>query len=124
MKRKDMERATREGRVAILPEYLQEGRTVWYWRESLCDEDGCMDMVTSCCPLNHGFKLFDNVAKECARQHPVLENTDVWSVAAEFTARGVRWVINDWDPVPDDRLLAAYWPSREEALEHKPGRVM
>lgn len=124
MSRKYMERATREGRVALLPEWLQPGREVWYWRESLCDEDGCLDMGTVACPLNAGAVWFDDVARECSRQHPILEKLTVWSAAAYFTPRGVEWVINDLPAVADVCLRGAFFRTRAEAVKARPREVM
>ena len=124
MSKKYMQQATREGRVALLPEWLQVGRRVWYWRESLCDDDGCPDMVTSSCPLNNGFASCDEPARDCSQQHPFLEETMVWSAGAYFTPRGIEWVINDLPAVADCRLRSAFFTSRKTALENKPGRII
>ena len=124
MSRKYMEKATREGRVALCPEWLQPGQDVWYWRESLCDDDGCPDMVKSVCPMNNGFRWFDDVARDCACQHPVLEKTTVWSCQAAFTPRGVEWIINDLPAVADYRLRSAFFTTRDAALQARPGRVV
>ena len=122
--KKNMERATREGRVALLPPTLQVGSEVWYWRESLCDEDGCLDMASSCCPLNHGIPWFEDEARECARQHPILEHATVWSACSYFTPRGVEWSINGLPAVSDCHLRNTFFASREEAVKNRPGRVV
>ena len=124
MSKKYLEKATREGRVALLPEFLQAGREVWYWRESLCDEDGCPDMVTVACPLNAGAVWYDDAARECSRQHPVLEKLTIWSAGAFFTPRGVEWVINELPAVPDWHLRNAFFTTRAEALRNRPGRIV
>lgn len=123
MSKRYIQKATREGRVALLPEYLQEGREVWYWRESLCEEDECPDGAGSCCPLNHGMAWSDPAVIECRRQHPVLEKCTVWSAAAAFTPRGVEWSINDLPAVPDRHLRSAFFSTRAEALKNRPGRI-
>lgn len=123
MSRRYMERATREGRVALLPEWLQVGRPVWYWRESLCDDDGCPDMVTAACPLNAGAAWIDEEARECSQRHPVLEKSTVWSACAYFTPRGVEWSVNELPAVADVHLRSAFFRSREEALKFRPKEV-
>lgn len=123
MSRRYMERATREGRVALLPEWLAPGREVWYWHESLCDGNGCMDMVSASCPLNSGSAWYDDDARDCARRHPSLEKTTIWSVCAHFTTRGVMWSVNDLPAVADLFLRSAYFRTRKEALENRPKEV-
>lgn len=124
MSKRYMQQATREGRVALLPEWLQVGRRVWYWRECLCDDDGCPDMVTTSCPLNNGFAWCDEEARDCSLQHPILEETMIWSVAAYFTPRGIEWVINDLPAVADFRLRSAFFKDKTAALLARPGRVV
>ena len=124
MSKKYIQKATREGRVALLPEWLREGCRVWYWRESFCGDDCCSDMVTSCCPLNNGHRMGDAAARECARQHPVLEEAVIWSVGAFFKPGEIYWSVNELDGVPDRRLRESFFPSRKEALKNKPGRVV
>ena len=124
MSKRYMEKATREGRVALLPEYLQVGQEIWYWRESLCDDDGCPDMVTSCCPLNNGIQWYEDTARECSRQHPVLEHATIWSVSACFTPRGVEWVVNDLPAVADVHLRRAFLTTKDEALRQRPEEVL
>ena len=124
MSKKYLERATREGRVALLPEFLQPGREVWYWRESLCEEDGCPDMDSFACPLAASFSWHDEEARACARQHPVLEKGEIWDVRAVFTGQGVEWIVNDLPPVPDWRLRSAFFTSKTDAMRHRPGEVV
>ena len=124
MIRRYIERATREGRVALLPEWLRIGSEVWYWRESLCDDDCCADMDTLSCPLSAGFQWFEPEARSCARQHPVLEKGTVYSVAAVFTERGVEWSVNDLPPVPDWRLRGAFFTGKADAMRNRPGEVV
>lgn len=119
-----MQEAAREGRLGLCPAWLRVGRQIWYWRESLCDDDGCMDMVTSACPLNNGIAWYEDPARECSRQHPVLEQTTVWSVGCYFTPRGPEWVINDLPAVADVRLRNAFFLTREDAEANRPGRVV
>ena len=120
-----MEKAAREGRVALLPEWLQVGREVWYWRECLCGgDDLCADGVTSCCPLNNGIPWYDEVARDCACQHPILEKTTIWSAAACFTPRGVEWIINELPAVSDYRLRSAFFLTKQAALDSRPGKVV
>lgn len=123
MSRRYMERATREGRVALLPEWLQVGREVWYWHESLCDDNGCADMVTAACPINKGAVWYDDEARECARRHPSLEKTTVWSVCSYFTPKGVMWSVNELPAVADLFLRGAYFRTRAEALKNRPKEV-
>lgn len=124
MKSKEMERAVREGRAALLPGFLAVGQTVWYWRESLCGEDACPDMDGLACPLSAGFQWFEPEARRCARQHPVLERGEVWDVQAAFTRRGVEWSVNGLPPVPDGRLRSAFFTSKADAMRHRPGEVV
>jgi len=117
--------ALREDRVAILPEWLQEGRTVWFWRESYCfDKDLCVDSVTPACPFNGLGPRDRERIHSCARRHPVLDSTEVWAVTAIFERGGVSWCINDAYTVRDCMLRAAFFPSRIEALEHRPEEVV
>lgn len=123
MKAKEITAAAQDGRLALCPDWLMPGREVWYWRESLCGDDGCPDMVTSCCPLNHGIAWYEDTARECSQQHPVLEHTTVWSAGAYFTPRGVEWMINDLPAVADVRLLSAFYRTEKEAWAARPGRI-
>ena len=91
MGKKYLQRAAGEGRVAILPEFLQEGREVWYWRETLCDDELCLDMVGPTCPMNRineHIGPHDPEAIRCAMMHPVLDCMEIWHVTAAFTPRG------------------------------------
>lgn len=124
MGKKGLQRAARDHRVAVLPEYLQPGRDIWYWRESLCDEDGCSHMVTSSCPINRGRHWPDPEVYQCACRHPVLDHGKVWSAAAFFTEQGIEWVINDLPGVMEDRLRSAFFATREEAMKAKPERII
>ena len=124
MKRKEIDVAVREGRAAILPEWLQPGREVWYWRESLCDEDGCLDMVTVACPINAGFRWHEEEVRSCARQHPVLEKAEIYSVFASWSERGVEWIINGLPAVPDCLFRESFFVSEAEARRHRPGEVV
>lgn len=124
MKRKEIDSAVREGRAAILPEWLQVGRTVWYWRECLCDEDGCMDMVTVACPINAGYHWYEPEVCRCARQHPVLEKSEIYSVYASFSERGVEWIVNGLPAVPDCLFRESFFVSEIEARRHRPGEVV
>lgn len=123
MSKKHVKNAARDGRVAVLPGFLQEGREVWYWRELLCQDDLCPDCVSSVCPLNAGYRFTDPETVKCCRDHPVLDKMEVWSVAAQFTPSGVEWIINDLPGVDDRALRAVYFPSRAEAIRHRPGRI-
>ena len=126
MSKKYIEKAARDGRVAVLPEWLQEGRTIWYWREILCDDELCMDMVSPVCPLNRTREKIrprDPEAIECARLHPVLDSMELWAVGADFTPRGVVWRLNDDLQIHDVWLRRAVFPTKAEALQHRPGRI-
>lgn len=126
MGKKYLQAAAREGRVAVLPAWIQEGRTVWYWRETLCDDDLCPDMVGPSCPMNrmHGAARYgDPEARGCARLHPVLDSMELWSVAAQFTPRGIVWALNEDTEISDAWLRLAVFPSKEEALQHRPRRI-
>ena len=117
--------ALREGRVAIQPEWLEEGRTVWFWRESYCfDKDLCSDSVTPACPFNGLGPRDREKIHSCARRHPVLDSTEIWVVQAIFERGGVSWCINDAYTVKDCLLKGAFFPSRLEALEHRPEEVV
>lgn len=124
MSRKYMEKSAREGRVAVLPEWLQEGRTVWIWRASLCDEDGCMDMVSAVCPVNRGESWGSRAAQDCAGRHPVLEAITVFDAAAVFKPDGVLWTINDFPLIRDAELRRVFFPSREAAMKNRPERAV
>ncbi|MBR2699545.1 MAG: hypothetical protein IKE76_13240 [Clostridia bacterium] len=116
--------ALRDGRAAILPEWLQEGRTVWFWRECWCfDKDLCADSVTSACPFNSLGPRDKEKIHQCARRHPVLDSTEIWAVSAVFERSGVSWCINDAYTVKDCLLRGAFFPSRLDALEHRPEEV-
>ena len=119
-----MEKAARERRVAVLPEWLTEGSRVWYWRETLCGDDLCPDMVTSICPINKGKTWNDPTVMTCARRHPELECTEIWSAAAYFTPRGIEWCINEGVAVPDEELRRIFFPTREAAQKHRPEVIL
>lgn len=123
MKDKRLEQAARDHRVAVLPEWLQRGREVWYWRECLCEDDGCMDMTSVVCPLNRGEPWYGDDARLCSSLHPVLDHSTIWDVSAAFTPRGVEWIINDLEPVADCRLRQVFYEDMGEAMANKPGRV-
>ena len=120
-----MEQAINEAREdpqrwAVVPEWLQVGREVWYWRELLCADDICTDGVTSACPLNRGVKWYEDEARSCAHAHPMLEKTTVWSVMAAFTPRGVEWIVNDLDAVADSRLREAFFRTAKGSRTGRP----
>ena len=121
-----IERLIGESRLAILPDWLQEGRTVWFWRETSCfDDDLCIDSVQPFCPYNRSVGRPDHsVIRDCARRHPIIAKTDVWSVTASFEPLGIFWTINDCYTVRSDRLLQAFFPTQEKALEHKPEVIL
>lgn len=126
MSKKYIEKAARDGRVAVLPEWLKEGATVWYWRELLCDDELCPDMVGPSCPMNslHGrHGPHSPEALECARMHPTLDSMEVRRVTAEFTPQGVTWCINDSFEVPAYWLRRAVFTSKAKALQHRPERI-
>lgn len=110
--------------TAELPEWLQEGRTVWYWRETYCSDEACLDMVASVCPLNMGLRPDRDAVAKCARRHPVLDSVTVWAVLAIFEPGGVRWVINDALEIRDEDLRAAVFPDKKTALKRRPEVVM
>ena len=120
MGKKYLQAAARDGRMAVCPEWMAEGRTVWCWRETLCDDELCLDMVGPSCPFNRGAHRGDPEALRCARMHPVLDSMELWSVGARFTPQGVVWVLNDDREIPDSRLRAAVFPSKQAALFHRP----
>ena len=124
MSRKYAEKAAREGRAALLPEWLQEGRTVWVWRASLCDEDCCADMVTVVCPRNRGASWGSRDTQDCAGRHPVLEAMTVYDAAALFKPDGILWTINDSPLIRDAELRRVFFPSREAALKNRPERAV
>lgn len=114
-----------DGRVAVLPEWLQEGRTVWWWRQTECLRDLCEDSITATCPLNGMARMpvSSETVQGCARQHPVLEREVIWSVLCIFKPGERLWVVNDLDPVKEVDLDAAFHPSREAAMRRKPREV-
>ena len=117
-------KAFSEDRVAVLPEWLQEGRTVWFWRESYCfDKDLCVGSITPLCPFNSPGPRDKEKIHQCARRHPVLDSTEIWAVSAIFERTGVSWCINDAYTVKDCLLRGAFFPSRIEALLHRPEEV-
>ena len=126
MSKKYIEKAAREGRVAVLPAWLAEGKTVWYWREVFCEDELCPDMVGPSCPMN---RLREHIgphspqAIECARLHPTLDSMELWRVSAAFTPRGVVWALNDAYEIPDVWLRMAVFPTKAEALQHRPTRI-
>lgn len=120
MGKKQLEKADREHRVAVLPGWLTEGRKIWYWRETLCTEDLCPDMVSGACPLNRGVAWNDQAAVACAIRHPVVERMTVWSVACYFTPRGIEWSINELPAVADRDLRRVFFPTREAAEARRP----
>ena len=124
MSKRYLKQAAADRRLAVCPEWLQHGRTVWYWRECLCLDELCPDSVTTCCPINNGFRPGDPAALACARQHPQLENTMVWSVCAYFTPRGVEWSVNDLPGVPDHMMRKVFFPCRADALAQRPREVI
>ena len=125
MSKKYLKRAAHDGRMAVLPEFLTEGKKIWYWRECLCEEgEICMDAVTSLCPLNNGIDWDDDVARRCASVHPQLEETEIWSVAAFFTPRGIEWVINDLPGVAECNLRSAFFSTQEAAIRERPRRIV
>lgn len=108
--------------AAELPERMQEGRTVWIWDLCCCDEDGCMDMASVTCPLNHGLRPHDPAALSCRRSHPVLREIQIWAVCCYFQTNGLHWVINDSiDFAAED--LPMIFEIRAEAEKNKPGVV-
>lgn len=126
MSKKYIQKAAREGRVAVLPEWLCEGRIVWYWREILCDDELCPDMVGPSCPINDAHRHIgprSPEALECARLHPVLDSMELWAVSAQFTPRGVVWAFNEDTEISDAWLRLAVFPTKEEALQHRPRRI-
>ncbi len=125
--RKDLlvERLIIANRLAILPDWLQEGRTVWFWRETYCfDDDLCMDSITPVCPFNGAGRADRDRILQCSRRHPILTKTDVWSVTASFEPLGIFWTINDCYTVRNDVLLGAFFPTQAKALEHKPEVIL
>lgn len=117
----DYELADREDRLAILPDWLQEGKTVWYWRECYCmDGDLCPVSVTKECPFNQWQRPDNEEIFECARRHPQLDSMQVWSVLAIFERGGVKWVVNDCIEVKDRNLRGAVFPTKGLALDHVP----
>lgn len=110
--------------MAVLPEWLQEGRTVWIWRPCLCDGDGCMDMVSAVCPVNRGESWGSRGVRDCARRHPVLEAVTVYDAAAVFKPDGVLWTINDMALIRDGELRRVFFPTREAALKNRPERAV
>lgn len=120
--KKYIEKAARDGRVAVCPEWMTEGKTVWFWRETFCDDELCLDEVGPSCPINslRHVRAGDPEARRCARMHPVLESVEIWDVVARFDPRGVLWVINDGYEIRDSVLRGAVFPSRQSALAHRP----
>lgn len=114
-----------ERRLAILPEWLQEGRTVWFWRETYCfDGDLCMDSITPVCPFNSAGRADREKISQCSRRHPILTKTDVWSVTAAFEPLGIFWTINDCYTVRDDVLRLAFFPTQAAAMDHRPEVIL
>jgi len=114
-----------ENRLAVLPDWLQEGREIWFWRETYCfDGDLCMDSITPVCPYNRSGRADRQKIIQCARRHPLLTKTDVWSVTASFEPLGIFWTINECYTVRADLLLSAFFPTQAKALEHRPEVVV
>lgn len=117
--------AMTDRRLAILPEWLQEGRTVWFWRETYCfDGDLCVDSVTTVCPFNGAGRADREKIAQCSRRHPILTKTDVWSVTASFEPLGIFWTINDCYTVRDDLLRLAFFPTQAAAMDHRPEVIL
>lgn len=110
--------------TAELPEWLQEGRTVWYWRETYCTGELCTDKLGSGCPMNQTFRPDRDTVAKCARRHPVLDSLTVWAVLAMFEPGGIRWVINDAIEIRDEALRSAVFPDRKSALKRPPEVVV
>jgi len=122
MSEKYLKRAAGDGRLAVLPEWLREGCTVWYWRETFCGDEPCI-RADPLCPLNW-LEWNDPQVIDCARRHPRLEQTQVWSVMVMFTRSGMQWVINDLAPVDDRYMRVVFFPSEKEARKHRPQEVV
>ena len=120
-----IERLISESRLAILPDWLQEGRVVWFWRETYCfDGDLCVDSITPVCPFNGSGRADRDRILRCSRRHPILTKTDVWSVTASFEPLGIFWTINDCYTVRNDVLLGAFFPTQAAAMDHRPEVIL
>lgn len=119
-----MSRKDKPVMTAELPEWLQEGRTVWYWRVTFCMDELCPDGVSPGCPLNSFNRADRATVDACSRRHPVLDSMTVWAVLAMFEPGGVRWVINDALEIRDEDLRAAVFPDKKTALKRRPEVVM
>ena len=115
-----------QGRAAVLPEWLQEGREIWFWRETYCYEgDLCTDSITPVCPYNRRGRIREpEEVLQCARRHPLLTKADVWSVSASFEPLGIFWTINECYTVRDNMLRLAFFPTQADALDHKPEVIL
>ena len=123
MTKKELAEAARDIRAAILPPWLREGSEIWYWRETFCDDELCLDMVGPSCPVNAMQRPDRETVLRCARMHPVLDSMTVWSVLARFTPQGIVWSINDAVEIRDGLLYGAVFPSKEAALRCRPGVI-
>ena len=111
-----LEDAVRQGRAAVLPNWLSIGCTVWHWRDCYCGDEICgVDAVTPECPLNRGVWYWEDEAVRCSHQHQILEHETVFSVQADFTKNGIAWIINENRAVYENDLRAKYYSTREAA---------
>lgn len=126
MEKKNKNKGELPYRAAVLPEWLEEGRTVWFWRDCFCDgTDLCSDSVGPMCPLNSlRGRPSPEVIGKCARHHPQLDQTVIWAVSAAFEPGKILWTVNEAYTVREEFLRATFFPSREAALARRPEEIV
>lgn len=110
-------RASEEGRLAMVPDWLQEGNSVYLWDSIGCRDEACGDQGKLACPMGKGSV---QAIRRCRMAHPVLRRIELWSVMAQFTPRGVVYFLNDFYVIPEGDLLRIVFKTEKEARQHKP----
>lgn len=109
--------ASEQGRLAMIPDWMQEGNFVYLWDSVDCLDESCGDEGKLACPMGKGS---EQVIRRCRMAHPVLRRIALWSVVAQFTPRGVLYFLNDFYVIPDVDLLRIVFKNEKEARLHKP----
>lgn len=112
-------KAMATGRLAMVPDWLFEGNTVFIWDSTDCDDEPCGDWGKLACPYRPG-ETITPVVIGCRRAHPKLRRVEVWSVAAYFMRSGVYFVINDYFQIHANDLPKVVFKNEREAWRNKP----
>ena len=113
-------RASEQGRLALIPGWMQEGKTVFLWDSPTCQDEPCGDKGKLGCPLKLDDWDTNPVVLRCQRQHPVLRRLELWAIVARFTPRGVVYILNDYYVIPDFDLRRIVFRTEREARLNKP----